>query len=139
MTKSQNHDRRLHFGNHCPVDHLIAVLRTGDEAEQAVQNLYDAGYTDIDVLEGWAGRVVIESEERAANPLTRAWERLTTYLSDDTDARQGALDALSQEHAIVMVFAPGGAQAAQAERILLAHGAHSLRYCGRWSITELSP
>lgn len=137
MPTTRHDDSRLHDGMHYPVGHLIGVLRNADEAEQAAQSLYDAGYSDIEVLEGPAAREVIESSERAAHPLARAWARLSTYLSDDADTRQAALDALDQGHAIVMVRAPSAAQQDQAEGILRAHGAHSLAYFGRWAITEL--
>lgn len=58
--------------------------------------MYATGYIDIEILEEVAAHTVIESEECAANPLTRAWERLSIYLSDDMNARQAGLDALSQ-------------------------------------------
>jgi hypothetical protein len=138
MATSRHDDSRLHDGLHYPVGHLIGVLRTGEAAEQAAQSLYDAGYSDIEVLEGSAAREALESEEQATPRWERAWERLSIYLSDETDARQAALNALSQGHAIVMVYAPGGAQEDQAKGILQAHGARALRYFGRWSITELS-
>jgi hypothetical protein len=137
MAESRHDEGRFHDGLHYPVGHLIGVLHTGDEAEQAAQCLYAAGYSDIEVLEGPGARAVIESEERAASPLRRAWERLSIYLSDDTDARQEGLDALSQGHAIVLVAAYGDAQEKQAHEILQAYGAHALRYFGRWSIAEL--
>jgi hypothetical protein len=129
---------QLHDGMHYPVDHLVGVLRDGKEAEQAVRSLHEAGYVDIVVLNGRPALENIHARERAANPLARAWERLTIYLSDDSDARQAALDALDHGHAIVMVYAPKGAQEGQAEGILRTHGARALTYFGRWSITELS-
>jgi hypothetical protein len=138
MARTGRDDSQLHDGLHYPVGHLIGVLRDGDEAEQAAQDLYSAGYIDIEVLEGAAARQELESEERAVNPLTRAWERLSIYLSGETDDRQAALDALSNGHAIVMVYASGGAQEEQAVGILRAHGARELRYFGRWSVTDLT-
>jgi hypothetical protein len=138
MATPRHDDSRLHDGLHYPVGHLIGVLRDGEAAEQAAQSLYDAGYSDIEILEGSAARQALESAEQTAPRWERAWERLSVYLSDETDARQAALNALSQGHAIVMVYAPGGAQEDQAQGILQAHGARALRYFGRWSITELS-
>ena len=138
MPTTRHDDSRLHDGMHYPVGHLLGVLPNGDEAEQAAQSLYDAGYSDIVILEGPAAREAIESTERAAHPLARAWARLSAYLSDDADAREAALDALGQGHAIVMVHAPSAAQQDQAEGILRAHSARSLAYFGRWAITDLS-
>ena len=137
MATPPHEDSRLHDGMHYPVGHLVGVLRTGDEAEQAAQSLYAAGYTDIEVLEGPGAEEILESTEHAASPLARGWKRLSVYLSDETDAVQAASDALNQGHAIVMVYASDKAQEDQAERILRAHGAHGLTYYGRWSITEL--
>jgi hypothetical protein len=136
MAKSRHDESPRHDGLNYPVGHLVGVLRTAEEAEQAAQSLYAADFTDIEILEGSAARAVIESEERAVHPLTRAWERLSLYLSDETDARQAALEALSEGHAIVMVSASDDAQEDQAKRILQAHGGRALRYFGRWSITE---
>jgi hypothetical protein len=139
MSTPRHDDSRLHDGMHYPVDHLIAVLPTADEAEQAAQSLYDVGYTDIEILEGPAAQEILESTERAASPLARAWKRLSLYLSDDDGAFRAAADALRHGHAIIMVYASGKAHQDQAEGILRAHRARGLTYFGRWSITEANP
>ncbi|HEX6738824.1 MAG TPA: hypothetical protein VF310_11150 [Vicinamibacteria bacterium] len=138
MPTPQHDDSRLHDGMHYPVGHLIGIVRDGQEAEQAARSLCDAGSTDVVVLDGRPALKALRSRERAAQPLARAWARLSTYLSDEADARQAALDALDQGHAIVMVYASGREQRDQAEGILRAHGARGLAYFGRWTITELS-
>jgi hypothetical protein len=139
MSAPRHEDSRLHDGMHYPVGHLIGVFPTADEAEQAAQGLYDAGYTDIEILEGPAAEDILESTERAASPLARAWRRLSLYLSDEDDARRAAADALRHGHAIIMVYASSKAQQDQAESILRAHGSRGLTYFGRWSITEVNP
>lgn len=139
MSAPRQDDSRLHDGMHYPVGHLIGIFHTADEAEQAAQSLYDSGYTDIEILEGPAAEEILESTERAASPLARAWKRLSIYLSDEDDALRAAADALRQGQAIVMVYASGQAQQDQAESILRTHGARGLTYFGRWSITEVNP
>lgn len=136
MSATQHHSQ-IHDLMHYPVGHLVGTLRDGREAEQAAQSLYEAGYTDVVVLDGRPALDRIETKERVANALGRAWMRLSAYL-DDADARQEALGALAQGHAIVLVYASGGAQEDQAESILRAHGAHAIRYFGRWTITQAS-
>jgi hypothetical protein len=134
------HDEGVfHDGLHYPVGHLVGVLPTAGEAEQAVQSLYDEGYTDIELLEGPVAEDILESSERAANPLARAWKRLSLYLSDEDDAVRAAADALRHGHAIVMVYASSKAQQDQAESILRAHGAREQTYFGRWTITDVNP
>ena len=132
-----NDDSRLHDLMHYPVGHLAGILRDGKEAEQAARSLHDAGYTDVVIFDGQTGLQTVEANERTANPLARAWARLSAYL-DDPDGRQEVLDALGQGHAIVLVRASGEAQEDEAERILRAHGARALRYFGRWTMTESS-
>ena len=139
MSAPRHDNSRFHDGMHYPVGHLIGVFPTADAAEQAVQSLYDAGYTDIEILEGSAAQGILESTERAASSLARAWKRLSVYLSDEDDALRAAADALRHGHAIVMVYASGKAQQDQAESILWAHGARGQTYFGRWSITEVNP
>jgi tRNA A58 N-methylase Trm61 len=139
MSTPRHDASRLHDGMHYPVGHLIGVFPTADEAEQAAQSLYDAGYTDIEILEGPASQEILDSTERAASPLARAWKRLSVYLSDEDDALRAAADALRHGHAIVMVYASDKAQQDQAESILRAHSARGLTYFGRWSITEVNP
>jgi tRNA A58 N-methylase Trm61 len=139
MSAPHHDDSQLHDGMHYPVGHLIGMFPTADDAEQATQNLYDAGYTDIEILEGPGAEDILESAERAASPLARAWKRLSLYLSDEDDAVRSAADALRHGHAIVMVYASGQAQQEQAESILRAHGARGMTYFGRWSITEVNP
>ena len=131
MSTAPHDDSWLHDGIHYPVGHLVGVLRDGQEAEQVALSLHEAEFTDVVVLDGHPALETLHARERAANPLTRAWERLSIYLSDDTDARQAALDALDHGHAIVMVYASAGAQEDQAESILRAHGARALTYFGR--------
>lgn len=135
---ARHDDSRLHDGMHYPLDHLLGVLPDAQEAEQTVQSLYAAGFTDVEILEGRLALEDLKSEERATHPLKYAWERLSIYLSDEDDDWQAMQDALGQGHAIVMVHASGGAQEEQAEGILQAHGAQTLRYFGRWTITDLS-
>jgi hypothetical protein len=119
------------------VGHLIGILRDEREAVQAAQSLHAAGYPDVVVLAGQAALQAVETRERRANPLARAWTRLSAYL-DDPDGRRDVLEALGQGHAIVLVQASVGAQKNQAGRILRAHGAHALRSFGRWTITDVS-
>jgi hypothetical protein len=139
MSAPRHDDSPLHDGMHYPVGHLIGVLPTADEAEQAAQSLYDAGCTDIEILEGPGAQEILDSTERAASPLARAWKRLSLYLSDEDDALRAAADALRHGHAIVMVYASGKEQQDQAESILRAHGARGQTYFGRWTITEVNP
>jgi hypothetical protein len=122
---------------HYPVGHLIGILRDGQLAQQAARRLQDAGYMDVVIFDGPMALEVIRSREHAASPLTRAWERLSTYLASESDARKNALDALGRGHAIIMVHASGSVQEEQVVDILLAHAAHALTYFGRWTITEL--
>ncbi len=131
-------DEHLHDGVHYPVDHLAAVLRDGRTAEQAARALRDAGFADVVVFAGPPALQAIEAHERQANPLTRAWERLSIQIADEADARQEALEALREGHAIVLVYTPDEARRDQAEGILKAHQAQGLRFFGRWTITDLS-
>jgi hypothetical protein len=135
---TRHDDRQLHEGMHYPLGHLLGVLPDARAAEQTAQSLYAAGFTDVEILEGRLALEDLESEARAAHPLGYAWERLSRYLSDEDDDRQAVQDSLGQGHAIVMVYASGGAQEEQAEGILRTHGAQALRYFGRWTITDLS-
>jgi hypothetical protein len=131
-------DEHAHDWTHYPVDHLAAVLRDGREAERAALALRDAGFADVVVFAGPQALRAIEATERRANPLTRAWERLSIQLSDEADARRGALEALREGHAIVLVYVADGTRRDQAEGILKAHQAGALRFFGRWTITDLS-
>ena len=129
---------KLYEGRRYPLDYLIGVLRDAEEAERAARSLYDAGLTELVVVEGPLAMEMLEASERTANPLTRAWHRLSLYLSGENDLRTAALEALDQGHALLMVYASGKAREDQAERILQAYGARALAYFGRWTITELS-
>src|SRR5258705_8466041 len=130
-------DEQLHDLVHYPVDHLVAILRDGQEAEQAAQALRDAGFDDVEVMAGPQAVATLAANERKANPLARVWERLSIQGSDEADARQEALEALREGHALVMVSATAGARMDQAQSILKAHQAHALRFFGRWTITDL--
>jgi hypothetical protein len=139
MSTPSHDDSRLHDGIYYSVNHLVGVLRDGQEAERVAQRLHEAGFTDVVVLDGRLGLETLQIRESAAGPLTRAWERLSVYLAGETDDREAALAALDKGHAIVMVYARPGAQEDKAERILQAHNARGLIYFGRWTITHVSP
>lgn len=130
-------DEQLHDLVHYPVDHLVAILRDGPEAEQAARDLRAAGFDDVEVLAGPQAVETIAANERKANPLARVWERLAIQGSDEADARQEALEALREGHALVIVSTTAGARMDQAEGILKVHQARALRFFGRWTITEL--
>ena len=130
-------DEQLHDLVHYPVDHLVAILRDGQEAEQAAQALRDAGFDDVEVMAGPQAVATLAANERKANPLARVWERLSIQGSDEADARQEALEALREGHALVMVSATAGARMDQAQSILKAHQARALQFFGRWTITDL--
>jgi hypothetical protein len=139
MSTPSHDDSRLRHGIHYSVNHLVGVLRDGQEAAKVAQTLHEAGFTDVTVLDGRLGLETLQIRESAAGPLARAWERLSVYLAGETDDREAALAALDQGHAIVMVYARPGAQEDEAERILQAHSAHGLIYFGRWTITHDIP
>ena len=130
-------DEQLHDLVHYPVDHLVAILRDGQEAEQAAQALRDAGFDDVEVMAGPQAVAAIAASERKANPLARVWEWLSIQGSDEADARQAAIEALREGHALVIVSSTAGVRMDQAEGILKAHQARALQFFGRWTITDL--
>src|SRR5260370_3950509 len=95
-------DEQPHDLVHYPVDPLVAILRDGQEAERAAQDLRDAGFDDVEVLAGPQAIDTIAANERKANPLARVWERLSIQGSDEADARPEGLGALRGGHAMVM-------------------------------------
>ena len=131
------HDEQRHDLVHYPVDHLVAILRDGQEAEQAAQALRAASFDDVEILAGPQAVETITANERKANPLARVLERLSIQGSDESDARQEALESLREGHALVIVSVAAGARMDQAEGILKAHQARALRFFGRWTITDL--
>src|SRR5258708_38877713 len=76
-------DEQLHDLVHYPVDHLVAILRDGQEAERAAQDLRDAGFDDVEVLAGPHAIDTIAANEAKANPLARGWVRLSLQGADD--------------------------------------------------------
>src|SRR5260370_40691641 len=91
-------DEQLHDLVHYPVDHLVAILRDGQEAEQAAQALRDAGFDDVEVMAGPQAGPAIAASRRKANPLARVWAQLSIQGWDEADARQDALEALLEGH-----------------------------------------
>jgi hypothetical protein len=131
-------DDQRHDWMRYPTGYLAAIIEDAQGAEQAAQALREAGFADIEVFQGQQALQAIEADEHKASPLRRAWERLERELSDETDDRREALDALRRGHAVVMVYAPMRSQADQAVGILRAHRAHPKKFFGRWVITDLS-
>lgn len=136
MTEMQR-DARLHEGTRYPTDHLMAIIRDKQGAEQAAQALHDAGFADVVLFHGRQALQTIEANERRESPLRRSWERVSVEMSDETDYRRQYLGALRQGHSVVMVYARQLAQVDQAVGILMAHRARAIQFFGRWTITDL--
>ncbi len=81
-------DARLHEGTRYPTDHLMAIIRDKQGAEQVAQTLHDAGFADVVLFHGRQALQTIEANERRESPLRRSWERVSVELSDETDYRR---------------------------------------------------
>lgn len=136
MTEMQR-DGQLHEGTRYPTDHLMAIIRDKQGAEQVAQALHDAGFADVVLFHGRQALQTIEANERRESPLRRSWERMSVEMSDETDYRRQYLAALRQGHSVVMIYARQLAQVDQAAGILMAHRAHAIQFFGRWTITDL--
>src|SRR5258707_10362515 len=87
-------DEQLHDLVHYPVDHLVAMLRDGQEAEQAAQALRDAGFDDVEVMAGPHAVETIAAHERKGNPPARVWGRPSNPGGDEGGRRPEGINAM---------------------------------------------
>ena len=123
-----------------PGKHVVGVLDSLQEAEQAVQVLVDAGYHAEDIA-------LIKSQDFPSALQEHRWKegrfwQMMHQLQVTTD--EGSLGELLEASAppgsaIISLYVPQGERLDEVSALLFNHGARLVKYVGTWSVEDLFP
>ena len=123
-----------------PGKHVVGVLDSLQEAEQAVQALVDAGYhvEDMALIPSQDFPSALQEHVRKEG---RFWH-IMHQLQVTTD--EGSLGELLEASAppgsaIISLYVPQGEHLDEVSALLFNHGARLVKYVGNWSVVDLFP
>jgi len=123
-----------------PGKHVVGVLDSLQEAEQAVQALVDAGYhvEDMALIPSQDFPSALQEHVRKEG---RFWH-IMHQLQVTTD--EGSLGELLEASAppgsaIISLYVPQGEHLDEVSALLFNHGARLVKYVGNWSVEDLFP
>ena len=123
-----------------PGKHVVGVLDSLQEAEQAIQALVDAGYhvEDMALIPSQDFPSALQEHVRKEG---RFWHMMH-QLQVTTD--EGSLGELLEASArpgsaIISLYVPQGEHLDEVSALLFNHGARLVKYVGNWSVEDLFP
>src|SRR2546423_13867968 len=123
-----------------PGKHVVGVLDSLQEGEQAVQALVDAGYLmeDMALIPSQDFPSALQEHVRKEG---RFWHMMH-QLQVTTD--EGSLGELLEASAppgsaIISLYVPQGERLDEVSALLFNHGARLVKYVGTWSVEDLFP
>ena len=124
------------FGAFNPTHFIISVVHDAARAEQAAAALRDAGFApdDVHVVPG----LDVLSTQLAYDDARGVLDRLAgLFPAEEQAAAKEYLEEAERGAFLMIVKAPEREQRTRARGILVAHGAHAIRYYGENTITDL--
>src|SRR5262245_28014742 len=122
-----------------PTDKLLAIIDALPDAEQARQELLEAGFApDAIGVQHGAGAAERTVHYTAFDPFPHV-ARLLHVHSIEHDQAVVYEAALRQGQSVIAVHAPKAEDRERALGVLEAHGAHSITFFGKWTIETLKP
>ncbi len=122
-----------------PKHYIMASFENMKEAQDTVQALLDADIPtgDIRLFESQEVLEYAENTERTRSLRSRIADVIQAITSDEDAHVLVYVQEALRGHPVLNVYAPTDEQVEQVKNILLAHGAHNIKYFGRWAITVL--
>jgi hypothetical protein len=122
-----------------PTDKLVAIIDTMPDAEQARQELLEAGFAP--------GAIGVQHGTRAVEDTVHytdfdPFPHLARLLHVHSIEHEQAVvyeQALGQGQSVIAVYAPKAEDRERALGILEAHNAHYINFYGKWVIEALKP
>src|SRR5205807_220188 len=123
-----------------PGKHVVGVLGSFQEAEQAVQALVDAGYhvEDMALIPSQDFPSALQEHRRKEG---RLWQMMHQFqVTTDEGSLGELLEAAShQGSAIIFLYVPQREHLDEVSALLFNHGARLVKYVGTWSVEDLFP
>jgi len=125
-----------------PTDHVVAIVDTPEQLEQAISALTGGGFLDseIRVAHGPAAAARLEAttgRTGLVDRLLRFAERIGMP-NDETAIKDRYEQALRDGQFVVLVRAPTEERKARAGEVLSSKGGHFVKYFGRFTIDPIA-
>jgi len=123
-----------------PGEHVVGVLGSLQEAEQAVQALVDAGYhaEDIALIPSQDFPSALQEHRRKEGRFGQMMHQL--QVTTDEGSLGELLEAPARMgSAIIFLYVPQREHLDEVSALLFNHGARLVKYVGTWSVEDLFP
>lgn len=126
-----------------PTNHVVAVLDSERQLTDTVEGLIGGGFIDTEVHVSCGSDAADRLKESTgrgglAGLAIRIADRLGIQ-DEEMEAKAHYEQAMRDGHFVLRVAAPTEERKARAAQILQDHGAHSVKFLGRFSIEGLVP
>ena len=126
-----------------PVDHVIGVLDTREQAQTTVQSLTSHGFleSEVHVVTGPTAADALHATTGRSG-LTDLAVRIATRLGvqdDEMEFKSHYEEAMREGRYVVLVAAASDERKDRATALLRDHGAHSVSFHGRFTIEGIVP
>ena len=121
-----------------PKDHVVAVLNTVEEADQAVQALQQAGYS-ADGIHLFHSQDFVNSIETTQQHASGLAKLLHTFQGSSDEGFAGDMytEEAHRGHNVLAVHEPKSDQTERIRDILVKYHAHLIKYFGTCAVTDL--
>src|SRR5438270_35443 len=123
-----------------PGKHVVGVLGSLQEGEQAVQALVDAGYhvEDMALIPNQHFPSALQEHVRKEGRFLHTMHQL--QVTTDEGSLGELLEASAPPgSAIISLYVPQGEHLDEVSALLFNHGARLIKYVGNWSVEDLFP
>ena len=137
--QKQPHQHSEHSWRPYPTDHIVGVMDTESSSQETLKALKDQGVpeNEIDLFHGRSITQACLSHDHQQRVLDKVATWLSSAFSDDADFAREYLDEAAHDHDLIMVHVARSEQVETVRQVLVAHGAHRLRYYALLTVTDL--
>ena len=126
-----------------PMHHVLAVLDSAQQAHDAVDALTRGGFLETEIGTGTGPDVADRVRETTGRSgfaaMAMRFNQALGIPNEEAEAKARYEQAMRDGRYVVAVLAPTPERREQALAILSEHGAHDVRYFGRFVIRKLAP
>lgn len=124
------------FGTFYPKGYIVAVTHQKGDAEAAIAELQQAGFTDVRL---WTGNEVQERHQAFLHQRSMLQRLGSAFAADEKLALDEYLQAAEEGHSFVTVHVADQSQVDTVRNTLVAFHAHQMHYYGDVGMTDLTP
>lgn len=125
--------------NNLSNNHVVGVIDGEQAAQDAAQELIQAGYIEPIVLTGEEGAKQVDAKGENNHVFARILSAVHDHLSEATNYMRQYEEEARNGRYIVAVEAESREAAERAQEVLTRHGAENIRYFGKLAIADMTP